>query len=474
MPVTAEPTLADALPSSDRVAEARAALEEAGVKYVFSCWIDLLGVPKTKPIPLSEWEALTCGEGPQFAVHSVSMVPELGPADPDQIMIPDLDSLVVCPWDSRYAWVFADLFFEGRPYDVCPRQALKRQVRKAADAGYVFYAGFEPEFIVMRYGPDGHVMKAFDDGSGDDGRAPLKRQPYGYDAEYSLDAMPFLGELIDVFDRLGWSLKNVVCEGAYSQFELDFGYTDAVGSADRLTFLRVLLKEVAKQHGLFVTYMAKPMQGDWRSGAHINHSVQALDRPGVNLFAVEDSGWGDAAYHALAGIMRHGEALTSIACPTVNSYKGLIGRAREFEGGTVTWAPTHICYGHNNRSAMLRLPQTRKAIENRACDMTVNAYLALALTAAASLEGLTEQLDPGPPVDKALYDMTEEELAGAGARPLPDNLFEAIAAFDKDALAREVLGPTMHDSYSRYKHDEWSRYHEHVSDWETREYLRFF
>lgn len=474
MSVTSEPALADALPSSDRVAEARADLEKAGVKYVFSCWIDLLGLPKTKPIPLSEWEALCRGEGPQFAVHSVSMVPELGPADPDQIMVPDLGSLLVCPWDARYAWVFADLFYEGRPYDVCPRQLLKRQARNAEEAGYVFYAGFEPEFIVMRYTADGRVVKAFDDGSAVNGQPTLTRQPYGYDAEYSLDAMPFLGELVDIFDALEWSLKNVVCEGAYSQFELDFGYADVVGSADRLTFLRVLLKEVAKKHGLFVTYMAKPTQGDWRSGAHINHSVQALDRPGVNLFAGEDGGWGGVTYHALGGLMRHGEALTAIACPTVNSYKGLIARARDFEGGTVTWAPTHICYGHNNRSAMLRLPQTRKAIENRACDMSVNAYLALAMTVAASVEGLTEQVDPGPPVDKALYDMTAEELAGAGVRPLPDNLLEAIRAFDEDSLAKEVLGPTMHNSYSRYKHDEWDRYHEHVSDWETREYLRFF
>jgi glutamine synthetase len=474
MSVTASPTLDGSLPAADRVAAARAELENAGVEYVFCCWIDLLGLPKTKPIPLTEWEELCRGEGPQFAVHSVSMVPELGPADPDQIMVPDLDSLVVCPWNSRYGWVFADLFYEGKPYDVCPRQALKRQVWEAAEAGYTFYAGFEPEFIVMRYTDGGRVVKAFDDGSGIDHHPPLKRQPYGYDAEFSLDAMPFLGELVDVFGSLGWSLKNVVCEGAYSQFELDFGYTDVVGAADRLTFLRVLLKEIAKKHGLFVTYMAKPTDGDWRSGAHINHSVRSLDRPDDNLFAADDGGWGGVTYQALGGLIRHGEALTAIACPTVNSYKGLIARARELEGGTVTWAPTHICYGHNNRSAMLRLPQTRMAIENRACDMQVNAYLALAMTMAASLEGLNDQIDPGPPIDKALYDMTPGEFDDAGIRRLPGNLLEAIRAFDEDPLAKAVLGPTMHNSYSRYRHDEWDRYHEHVSDWETHEYLRFF
>jgi glutamine synthetase len=467
-------TIADALPSEDEVAGKRAQLEQAGVQYVLSCWIDLLGVPKTKPVPLSEWEALCAGEGPQFAVHSVSMVPELGPADPDQIAAPDLASLVVCPWDPRVAWVFADLFYEDAPYDVCPRQALKRQVAAAEEAGYVFYAGFEPEFIVMRYDESGRAVKAFDDGqlSGDGPR--LKRQPYGYDAEYSLDALPFLGELVNVLGELGWGLKNVVCEGAYSQLELDFGYGDVVTAADRLTFLRILLKETAKKHGLFVTYMPKPTQGDWRSGAHINHSVRATNRPEENLFAADD-GWGDTTYAAVAGLIRHGAALTAIACSTVNSYKGLIGRAREaFEGGTVTWAPTHMCYGHNNRSAMLRLPQTRKAIENRASDMCVNAYLALAMTMGASLAGITEKLDPGPPLDRALYDTPEAELEAMGVRRLPGTLLEAITAFDADPVAKEVLGQTMHNSYSRYKHDEWDRFHEHVTDWETAEYLRFF
>jgi glutamine synthetase len=474
MSAISQTTMAAALPDKERVAEARARLEEAGVKYVFSCWIDLLGLPKTKPIPIEQWEELCCGRGPQFAVHSVSMVPELGPADPDQIPIPDLDSLAVCPWDRQCAWVFADLFYEDAPYSVCPRLALKRQVEAAARAGYVFYAGFEPEFIVLRYTDDGRPVKAFDDDPLPGAGFRPKRQPFGYDAEFALDALPFLGELIDVLNLLGWSVKNVVAEGAYSQFELDFGYADAVGACDRLTFLRVLLKEVAKRHGLFVTFMSKPMQGDWRNGAHINHSVWAFDRPGVNLFEGENGGWGKTTYGALGGLIKHGAALTALACSTVNSYKGLIGRARDLEGGTITWAPTHICYGHNNRSAMLRLPQTRKAIENRASDMSVNAYLALAMTMGASLEGVAEGLDPGAPVDKALYDMTQEELDGAGVKPLPRNLLEAVEAFDDDPLAKEVLGPTMHDSYSRYKHDEWERFHEHVTDWETVEYLRFF
>ena len=273
------------------------------------------------------------------------------------------------------------------------------------------------------------------------------------------NSMPFLGDVIEQLNGMGWGLKNVVCEGAYSQFEVDFDYTTVLGMADRFTFLRILLKEIAKRHGMFVTFMPKPAQGDWRSGAHINWSVQSSANPGKNLFKDEASGgWSDMARWAVGGALKHGVALTAVNCQTVNSYKGLIGRAREFEGGTVTWAPTHITYGVNNRSAMLRFPQARFAIENRAVDMCVNPYLGLAMTCAVSLEGINEQIDPGPPLSKSLYDLTAEEKRKV--KPLPRNLDQAIAGFAADPLAKHVFGDTMHRLYTTHKQDEWDRFHE--------------
>jgi glutamine synthetase len=401
------------------------------------------------------------------------MVPELGPADSDQIPIPDLDSLVVCPWDTTCAWVFADLWWEDAPYKVCPRQALKRQVKAAADAGYAMFAGVEPEFIAMRW-VDGKPVKAIDDDPLPGEGVRPRRQAFGYDVEYSLDSMGFLGDMIDILEDLGWNLHDVVAEGAYSQFELDFHYTDVLAMADRLTFLRVLLKEVAKQHDMFITFMPKPTTGDWRSGAHINHSMQSIERPGVNIFEGRDGGWDDSVHHAIGGLLRHGGALTAVACSTVNSYKGLVGRVGGFEGGTVTWAPTHMTYGRNNRSAMLRLPQSRFAIENRACDMCMNAYLSMAMTLGATVKGLTEKIDPGPPLNQDLYAMTPRDLDERGIQRLPRTLQEAVEIFDEDPLAKEVLGETMHQSFSRYKHDEWDRFHESVTEWEVEEYLRFY
>ena len=173
-------------------------LKAAGVQYVMSSWIDLHGIPKTKPVPMSDFEQLCLGKGPQFAVHSISFVPELTPADSDQIMLPDLDSVYICPWDKTMAIIFADLYWEDKPYNVCPRQALKRAMQKAQDAGYKGMCGIEPEFIAMKYGEDGKPIKAIDSDP-INGIRP-RRQAFGYDVEYSLVSMHFLKELIDIGD----------------------------------------------------------------------------------------------------------------------------------------------------------------------------------------------------------------------------------------------------------------------------------
>ena len=461
----------DALPSIERVQEAKSALEAAGVKYILSAWIDLFGIPKTKPVPISDFEALCMGKGPQFAVHSISFVPELSPADSDQVPLPDLDSLVICPWDQTCAWVMADLWWEGKPYNLCPRQTLKRTIKEAADAGYMGYAGIEPEFIAMRMDDDGRPVKALDDDTLPNG-TKLRRQAFGYDVEYSIDSMPFLKDLIDILEELGWNLHDVVAEGAYSQFELDFHYTHLLEMADRLVFLRVLLKEVAKDHGMFITFMPKPTTGDWRSGAHINFSLQKVDNPGENVFEDGNNGWSETSRYAVGGLLAHSDALTAITCPTVNSYNGLVPRVGGFEGGTVTWAPTNITYGHNNRSAQFRLPQNRFCIENRAADMCMNVYLSLSITLAAVMEGISNKTEPGEPSDFDLYALSDEEMAARGIRRLPRNLMLALEHLKDDKLIERVMGQTMRKTYLAYKVDERERYHQTVTDWAVAEYLR--
>ena len=464
----------DALPDPARLETEKTKLEDAGVKYILSCWIDMFGQPKTKPVPISDFVPLCMGKGPQFAVHSVSFVPELGPADSDQIPVPDIDTIQICPWDKTIAWVFADLWWEGKPYNLCPRQSLKRVMRDAAEQGYMMMAGIEPEFIAMQWDDAGKPVKAFDDDPMPGEGLRPRRQAFGYDVEYSLDSMGFLGEMIDILEDMGWNLHDVVAEGAYSQFELDFHYTNVLEMADRLVFLRILLKEIAKKHGMFITFMPKPTTGDWRSGAHMNVSMQKVDNPGVNIYEGADGNWSAEVKHALGGILKHGAAITAVACSTVNSYNGLVPKVGGFEGGTYTWAPTHMAYGSNNRSAMLRLPQSRFAIENRAADMCMNPYLALGMMLAAQVEGLVDKLDPGPSLDEDLYTMADEEKRKRNLTPLPRNLMEANEKLSQSELAKNVLGETMLRSFLAYKIDEWERYHQETTDWELREYLRLY
>ena len=467
------PTLmSEALPDKKRVNEAKAKLEKAGVKYILSCWIDLLGIPKTKPIPISEFELLCAGKGPQFAVHSVSFVPELGPNDSDQIPVPDLDSLMICPWDKTCAWVFSDLWWEDKPYNLCPRQALKRAVKNAEDAGYRAFCGIEPEFIAMRW-ENGQPVKAIDDDPLPGEGVRPRRQAFGYDVEYSIDSMEFLGDMIDTLNELGWGLKDVVCEGAYSPFELDFTYTDVLQMADRLVFLRVLLKEIAKNHGMFITFMPKPTIGDWRSGAHINFSLTSTANS-KNIFEGKNGKFSDAAYHSVGGLIKHGSEITAVACSTINSYNGLVPVVGGFEGGVHTWAPTQMAYGDNNRSCMLRLPQNRFCIENRAADMCMNPYLSLALTTAAAIDGIKNKIDPGKPLNVNLYTLSPEEIKASKIKSLPRNLLEAIEELQHDDFAKEVLGESMVNQFFAYKMDEWDRYHQAVTDWEVTEYLRLY
>jgi glutamine synthetase len=464
----------DALPDPARLEEEQKKLKDAGVKYILSCWIDMFGQPKTKPVPISDFVPLCMGKGPQFAVHSISFVPELGPADSDQVPLPDIDTIQICPWDPTIAWVFSDLWWENKPYNLCPRQALKRAMRDAAEQGYAMMAGIEPEFIAMQWDDQGLPVKAFDDDPMPGEGIRPRRQAFGYDVEYSLDSMGFLGEMIDILEELGWNLHDVVAEGAYSQFELDFHYTNVLEMADRLVFLRILLKEIAKKHGMFITFMPKPTTGDWRSGAHMNVSMQKVDKPGVNIYDGGDGNWSAQVKHALGGILKHGGAITAVACSTVNSYNGLVPKVGGFEGGTYTWAPTHMAYGSNNRSAMLRLPQSRFAIENRAADMCMNPYISLGMMLAAQVEGLVNELDPGPSLDEDLYVMDDTEKAKRNLTPLPRNLMEASEHLGKSELARNVMGEAMMRSFLAYKIDEWERYHQETTDWEVREYLRLY
>src|SRR5581483_4449805 len=248
-----------------------------------------------------------------------------------------------------------------------------------------------------------------------------------------------------------------------AQYEFDFEYAPALEMADKLTFFRLMVRQVAKSRGLVASFMPKPYTGAWGSGAHFNMSLADVDT-GANLFRDADDdrgrGWSKVAYGFVAGIMRHARAIAAVATPTVNSYKRLAPRLAD---GTVSWAPIWVAYGDNNRSCMMRLPRNRPCVENRGVDSAANVYVTAAVMLAAGLEGVRLGLDPGDPVEDITYDWQSRP---AGAVRLPRTLLEAIDAFEEDPLVHEVLPAEFVSAYVGMKRDEWDDYHATVSAWE--------
>jgi glutamine synthetase len=445
-----------------RVEEAKARLGDAGVKYVFGSWVDVHGRSKAKAVPFGSFDRMVRGSE-LYTVGALEGMGPLGPHEDECAALPDLDSLTVCPWDRRLAWMASDLWWHGEHYPYDSRWILKQVLDQAAHMGFTLNLGFEPEVYILREDPDGtlHPFHPND-----------RAECWGYDVESTLDAMPFLDVMVEYLDELGWGIFSFDHEGGNSQYEFDFGYADALTTADRFVFMRLMLKEVAKRYGAFATFMPKPLSDNFGSAAHYNMSL--ADESGRNLFEDrEDSrglGYSELAYHFAGGLLKHAGAITAVTCPTVNSYKRLIGQGYM---PMITWAPVYVLYGDNNRSCMLRFPGNRTCIENRAADIAGNIYLGAAVALAAGLEGIKEGIDPGDPTPDNLYELSRDQLAERGIETLPRTLLHALSALEVDPLADQVLGP-LKKPYLELKYQEWEQYHNVVSDWEVKKYLHFF
>jgi glutamine synthetase len=459
----------------EKYAELSASLASQGVEYVFASFVDIAGRAKSKCVPIEHLPALMAGHE-RYTPRGMGNLGRMTPTEDECVTVPDVSTLCILPWDRRFAHMTADLYFGGtEPFAHCTRSVLKKQIDAAAAAGYVLQLGIETEL---------HVVQPFASGRpapSDEYLAPsapsgrLRPTP-GYDVEATLDVMDFLDPMVRAMKECGFGVFSFDHEGGDGQVEFDFDYAPSLVMADRVTLLRLMAKQIAKQVGLMATFMPKPYTDGWGSGAHFNMSLTDLES-GQNLF--RDSGdqrgrgWSKIAYSFTAGIIRHAPALAAICTPTVNSYKRLQPRLAD---GTVSWAPTWAGYGDNNRSCMLRLPRNRPAIENRGVDSAANPYLAAAFLLAAGLEGVAEGLDPGDPIEELTYDWT---TSGPGqgdvqATRLPRNLLEAIEAFDTDPLTRSVFHAEFVSAYTEMKVSEWETYHSQVSEWERDTYLTMF
>jgi glutamine synthetase len=439
----------------------RAELEAKGVRYALASFVDLHGVSKAKAVPLAHLGQMLAGSE-LFTGAALDGVPQQV-SDNEVAAVPDPSTCTVLPWQPEVAWFASDLHLQGEPFTACSRNILQRVQAEAAAMGLRFNLGIETEFFVLKRDGDGRAVPFSD-------RDTLEKP--AYDLRGLLDNLPWLDELVGAMNQLGWGVYSFDHEDGPGQFETDFDYAEVLTMADRLTFFKLMAKEIAHRHGLIASFMPKPFGDRTGSGAHYNMSLADLET-GQNLFVSTSGAPGTVsrlADHFIAGILRHAAAICAVIAPTVNSYKRLVAQG-SMSG--FTWAPVFICYGNNNRTNMLRIPSPGGRVECRAADISCNPYLGAAMILAAGLEGIREQWDPGQPNLVNAYTLSAEQLAERGIGMLPRTLAEAIEAFAADPLSKKVFGDAMFDAYVTYKRQEWESYHCAVSDWEQKRYLEF-
>ncbi len=440
-----------------------AALAKKGVKYLLPSYSDMHGRSKSKMVPVSHFERMM-GGSELCTGAAVEGVPQ-EVSDEEVAAHPDPASCTILPWMPDTAWFASDLWCAGKPFEPCSRNILGRVLDDFAKLGYGVNVGIEAEFCVLR-----------DDEK--EGYAPLNARPHlvkpAYDVARLLENMPWMSELVDAMNALGWGVYSLDHEDAIGQFEIDFKYFDAKTMADRMVFFRLMADEIARRHGAFASFMPKPFGDRAGSGAHFNMSLYDL-KDKRNLFEASNDergcGLSKIGYQFVAGVLRHLPAICAVVAPTVNSYKRLVPRGSR---AGFTWAPIFVCYGGNNRTNTVRIPLGGGRVELRLPDAACNPYLGIAMTLAAGLEGIKEGLDPGEPHADNMYLKSKAELKEIGVSMLPRSLGEALDAFDADPLSRKVMGEAMAASWLQYKREEWHAYSVHVTEWEKERYLKFF
>ncbi|MEL6382180.1 MAG: type III glutamate--ammonia ligase [Cyanobacteria bacterium J06626_18] len=450
----------DLKPLPPELESLQTSLQDQGVKYAMASFVDIHGMCKGKVVPLSHFDRMMQGSE-LFTGAALDGVPQ--EINDDEVgTMPDPNSATVLPWNSEIVWFASDLHLSGQPFEACCRTILKNTLKQAADMGYRFNLGIETEFFIFKETEHGFVPVS--------DRDTLPKAAYALPTV--LDNYKILDTIVSAMNSLGWDVYSFDHEDAQGQFETDFTYCDALKMADRLTFFRFMVKELAREQGYFASFMPKPYADQTGSGAHYNMSLADLET-GANLFEdpSDACGLSQLGYQFIAGVLKHAKAIVAVTCPTVNSYKRLV---RKGSMSGFTWAPVYVCYGNNNRTNMLRIPMGGGRVECRAADISTNLYLGAAMILAAGLEGIRESLDPGAPHTENMYTYSLDELQVMGIDTLPRTLGEAIAAFAADPLSKTVMGPLMYKAYVDYKTQEWEEYHCHVSDWEIQRYLKFF
>jgi glutamine synthetase len=427
--------------------------KEHDVKFIRLWFTDIQGILKSFAITVEELEgAMTEGMG--FDGSSIQGFARID--ESDMVALPDPDTFRLLPWRPREHHAVARMFCdvlrpEGDPFEGDPRFVLKRNLKRAADLGYTFYVGPELEFF---YFQDSESTVLLDQG--------------GYFDMTPRDAaIEMRKDTVLALEDMGIGVEYSHHEVAPSQHEIDMRYTDALTMADNVMTYRLVVKEVALSHGVYATFMPKPVFSINGSGMHVHQSLFKGER---NAFFDKDDDYhlSKVARGYIAGLLKHAPEITAVTNQWVNSYKRLVPGYE---------APVYLSWARRNRSDLVRVPEYRPGrekatrLEYRSPDPACNPYLAFSVMLAAGLEGIEKGLEPPAPVEENVYEMTAEERQKRGITTLPASLLEAILLTEKSEIVRKALGDHVFEAFIQNKKIEWENYRSQVTEYELKKYL---
>ncbi|KAJ8608761.1 hypothetical protein CTAYLR_007800 [Chrysophaeum taylorii] len=432
--------------------------EALGLKFYQFSFVDLFGQQRSKLVPVARADEIAAS-GAGFAGFACYL--RLAPTDGDVLAKPDPSTLTVLPWNREVGWISCDLEWRGAELDHGPRNVLRRVLGTLRDKyGLSMKCGVECEFFLV------------DGVGGVSDRLDSSPKPC-YDAHALMRRYAVVRELVLGMEALGWGPYQADHEDANGQFEVNWDYADALATADRVAFFKYMTRSVAEKHGLRATFMPKPFADLTGSGCHCHVSLHAPDDKNVCAGEDRPHGLSKIAANFLGGILDAAPALAAVANPTVNSYRRI--HASTTTSGA-TWSPDAVCWGGNNRTVLVRVPEAPR-LELRLADMAANPYLWPAALLAAGLNGLDLGSDPGDPADCNMYDATCPRAAAVRSRvpKLPSSLRPALANFSATPAFRDYLGSSTVDAYLELKSrhcDDYDRFiAAHVSPWERDHYL---
>ena len=432
-------------------------VKEEDVNFIRLQFTDILGIIKNVEIPTSQLEKALDNKM-MFDGSSIDGFVRI--EESDMYLFPDLDTWVVFPWitgKGKVARLICDIYnADGTPFAGDPRTNLKRVLKEMEELGFThFNLGPEPEFFLFKLDERGEPSLELNDHGGYFDLAPMD---LGENCRRDI-----VLELIE----MGFEIEASHHEVAPGQHEIDFKYADAIKACDDIQTFKLVVKTIARKHGLHATFMAKPLFGVSGSGMHMNVS---LFNGKENAFLDEkgDMKLSETAFQFMAGILEHAQGFTAVTNPTVNSYKRLVPGYE---------APCYVAWSGQNRSPLIRIPASRglsTRVEVRSVDPTANPYLAMAVLLGAGLDGIKRKLTPPKPVDRNIYAMTKKERNAVGVEDLPATLYAALQELQADEVMTKALGTHILNNFVEAKEIEWDMFRTSVHPWEREQYLKMY